>query len=529
MTQWARAPEDRQQMVLFSRRLDDALSPVHPVRLLDDILGRIDWSPWESRYHVRVGQPAIHPRVLAGVLLYGILRRIRSSRGLEEALGVRLDFRWLAEGRTIDHTTLSEFRRTRGSELKNLFVQLGLLAQQAGWLSLQELAFDGTRIRANNRRTGTRTPEELQQLKLELSAKFSELEARAAAEDAREEETFGTGSAHQLPAEMADVQRRREQVEAALAELQRVEAAGETLPKRLPLTDPQSRLTPNKEGGFAPNYTPLATVDMASGMIVSSSVIAMTNEDQHLVAAVEDVQQAFHLEQPPAAVLADGLMASGANLAALEEKGVALYSPVPLPAEVNPALRDDPSQPVPPEQWNQLPEKTVKCKGRQYQQLDKEAFVYDAGQDCYWCPQGQRLEYRNTTKEARVTGPAAERLRYLANPAACAVCPLRKRCLTPGTQRREVSHDQFEAHRKRHVQRMATPAAKSRYARRSQVCERPFAVIKQHYGVRQFLLRGLAMVGIEWDWLTTAFNLSRLMSLLRGRAGPPAALSPQPS
>ena len=30
--------------------------------------------------------PPIHPRVLAGVLLYGLLRRIRSSRALEEAL-----------------------------------------------------------------------------------------------------------------------------------------------------------------------------------------------------------------------------------------------------------------------------------------------------------------------------------------------------------------------------------------------------------------------------------------------------------
>lgn len=504
MTQWASAPEDRQQMVLFSRRLDDAVSAVHPVRLLDEILDRIDWSPWEARYHVRAGQPAIHPRVLAGVLLYGILRRIRTSRGLEESLQVRLDFRWLAEGRTIDHTTLSEFRRTRGSELKNLFVQVGLLAQQGGWLSLQELAFDGTRMRANNRRTGTRTPDELRKLQAELAAKYAELEAKTAEEDAREEETFGSGSAHQLPAELADVQRRREQVDAALVELKRVEEAGETLPKRLPLTDPQSRLTPNKDGGFAPNYTPLATVDMASGMIVSSSVIAMTNEDQHLVATLEDVQQAFQLEHPPQAVLADGLMASGANLAALEERGVALYSPVPLPAQDNPALRDDPSQPVPPEQWDRLPEKTVKCKGREHQQLTKESFVYDEGKDCCWCPQGQRLIYRNTTQETRVTGPDAQRLRYLADPAVCAACPLRARCLTPGTQRREVSHDQFEAERQRHVQRMATPEAQTRYARRSQVCERPFAVIKQQYGARRFLLRGLAQVGIEWNWLTTA-------------------------
>jgi hypothetical protein len=36
-----------------------------------EILARLDWSAWEARDHGRLGQPAIHPRVLAAVLLYG--------------------------------------------------------------------------------------------------------------------------------------------------------------------------------------------------------------------------------------------------------------------------------------------------------------------------------------------------------------------------------------------------------------------------------------------------------------------------
>ncbi len=63
---------------------------------------------------------------MASVLLYGLITRIRSSRALENALEVRLDFRWLAEGRSIDHTTLSEFRRKFGPELKELFKSLGV-------------------------------------------------------------------------------------------------------------------------------------------------------------------------------------------------------------------------------------------------------------------------------------------------------------------------------------------------------------------------------------------------------------------
>jgi hypothetical protein len=50
--------------------------------------------------------------------------------------------------------------------------------------------------------------------------------------------------------------------------------------------------------------------------------------------------------------------------------------------------------------------------------------------------------------------------------------------------------------------------------------ERPFAVIKHQFGARRFLLRGLAQVRTEWRWPATAFNLTRLISLIRSRAGP---------
>ena len=90
---WAKAPEVRDQMVLFPQRLDDAIPLDHNVRLMDDILSRLDWTKWEATYDLRRGQPPIPPRVIASVILYGNLTRIRSSRKLEEALQVRLALR----------------------------------------------------------------------------------------------------------------------------------------------------------------------------------------------------------------------------------------------------------------------------------------------------------------------------------------------------------------------------------------------------------------------------------------------------
>lgn len=520
MTRWAEAPEQREQIVLFAERLENAVPAEHSVRLLEEILGRLDWSVWEEKYHVRLGQPAIHPRVLASVLLYGLLTRIRSSRALEEALFVRLDFRWLAEGRSIDHSTLSEFRRKNTQELKELFIQVVRVARSLGLVSFERLGFDGTRIRANNRRSGTRTPEELRQERDELTAKFEDWTRQAEAEDARDEELFESRGTHELPAEMRDGQRRREQIDALLANLEQANQEGRAVPKRVPVTDLEARVMPNKDGGHAPNYTPLATVDIASGLIVRADVLNVVNEDAHLVPAIEEVQQQFALTSAPE-VLTDGLNGTGANLAACEERGISLISPCPTPDPNNPALRVDPTKPVPEADWDRLPVHRV--KGQKQTQLDKSAFVYDAERNCYWCPLGQPLKFAATTSEASGSGRRI-RSRYKADVQACVACPLRARCLQGKASARQVNHEQYEVHRQRHAQKMATPEAQATYALRRHPGERPFAMIKQHFGLRRFLLRGLHQVQDEWRWAATAFNLHRLMSLLQCRAGPPPNL-----
>lgn len=524
MAYWARPPESREQGVLFPTRLDEVVPAGHPVRRLDEILARLDWSAWNAEYDLTRGQPPIPPRTLAGVLLYGLMLRLRSSRALEDALRFRLDFRWLAEGRSIDHATLSEFRRRHPEALRNLFVQIGLVARELGFLALERLAFDGTRLRANSRRSGTRTPAELRQWREELAARFADLSARLAqADDGDEKEERLPANDAALPQELANVARRLATIDAALAELQRVEEAGETVPRRLPLTDPQSRITPNKDGGFAPNYTPLATVDAGSGLIVGCDVIAMTNEDRSLLPQLEEVQRDFGLERPVPEVLADGMMGSGANLHALEERNITLYAPSQwADPTTNPARRDDLSRPVPAEQVDALPSRTTKTSSGATTTFAKDAFVHDADRDCYWCPQGETLPLAITSRERSAVGNQ-ERRRYRSAPEACAACPLRTRCLKPNATRREISRFEHDHYQEALAERMATAEAQAKYARRRHVAERPFAHIKQQFGARQFLLRGLDAVRQEWRWLASAFNLSRLMSLLAessSRAGP---------
>jgi hypothetical protein len=49
-------------------------------------------------------------------------------------------------------------------------------------------------------------------------------------------------------------------------------------PAQVPTTDPDSKVMSNKEGGYAPNYTPVVTTDGQCGFIVHSDVLNKVNE-----------------------------------------------------------------------------------------------------------------------------------------------------------------------------------------------------------------------------------------------------------
>jgi hypothetical protein len=61
--------------------------------------------------------------------------------------------------------------------------------------------------------------------------------------------------------------------------------------------------------------------------------------------------------------------------------------------------------------------------------------------------------------------------------------------------------------------RLKTPPGKKLYALRKQLVEPLFGIIKSVLGFRQFSLRGLACVRGEWNLVTTAWNMKRMLNL----------------
>jgi transposase len=511
MEYWAKAPLQRNQTLLFYPTLDDSISEDHPVRLLDEILRGQDWSAWEAEYDGTRGQPPIPPWIMAGVILYGLMRGIRSSRMLEYLCGHNFDYIWLVEGRTIDYSTICKFRTRFDKPLKDLFRQVVKLAMGMGLVKLVEVAFDGTRVKANASRFQTWTAERLEAALKELETLFAQAMAETERTDAGQ--AAGNGSEeNSLPPELATPKARQAKLKELLAEIQAADEARRKAgtdpqknPAQLPKADTESKVMPNKEGGYAPNYTPLAATDTTQDFIVDCDVVADPREDGETLATVDRIEENFG--QKPERFLADTAHGTGENLAGMEQRQVEFYSPVEssLPAEGNPAKRDDPRQPVAGADWAKLPRNDKK-------RLAKSCFVYDAEKDLYYCPMGRELHYEETKKDLR-NGVTAEMRIYRCK--SCEGCALADVCRDPKAKRgRSICRDQYEPLRERMHQRMKSPEGKATYARRMHGAETPFGHIKSVMGVRQFLLRGLEKVRIEWCWVCTAYNLKKLLAAI---------------
>src|SRR3989475_13282288 len=122
---------DYDQALDLTVRLGDCLPPEHLARFVVDSVALLDLAALYARYGPRGGEPSA-PEVLLGLLLYGYATGVFSSRKIERATYAAVPFRFIAGNLHPDHDTLATFRRTFLPELKNLFVQVLLLAKAGG-------------------------------------------------------------------------------------------------------------------------------------------------------------------------------------------------------------------------------------------------------------------------------------------------------------------------------------------------------------------------------------------------------------
>lgn len=334
--------------------LREALPPDHLARFVVDLVAELDFSPFYARYRACGGRPYA-PEMLFGLLLYGYCTGVFSSRKIERATVESLPFRYLAGAWQPDHDTIANFRRSFLAEIKELFVEVLLLAQEFGVLKLGNISLDGSKVHADASKSQAVSYQRLLALEVVLKREVEELFRLAAAADGAvlpeglnvaDEIKFRQARLARLAkARIALAERAAERYQSELAGYEeqlkererKAQASGRKPGGRPPqppapgardkdqynFTDPESRVMKNSTNdGFDQHYNTQVAVDQASLLIVAHAVSQAANDKQQAVPTVEAIDE--RVGQPAAAALDNGYF-SEKNIAALEARQISPY------------------------------------------------------------------------------------------------------------------------------------------------------------------------------------------------------------
>jgi len=317
-------------------RLGDGLPPEHLARFVVDSVALLDLSALYARYGSRGGEPYA-PEGLLALILYGYATGVFSSRKIERATYEAIPFRYIAGNRHPDHDTIAAFRRTFLPDLKDLFVQVLLLAQEAGVLTLGTLSLDGTKIHADASKSKAVSYKRLQEIEAQLRAEVEELFALAERMDERErpdglvvrdeiarrEERLAQLAA--AKAVLEERAREREALERAAYDekvaqrTERERATGRRPRGQAPTpptpgprakdqyncTDPDSRIMKNPtDQGFDQDYNAQVAVEQQSLLIVGASLSNHPNDTHEAEPTLEAIPP--EVGTPDAAALDHG-------------------------------------------------------------------------------------------------------------------------------------------------------------------------------------------------------------------------------
>jgi transposase len=141
-------PYDQNQKLLLPHDLRDFLPPEHEVHMINDIIERFDLSCFYEAIP-EVGNPSYHPRLMIKILFYGVVQGITSSRVVARKCCLDVAYMYLAAMQKPDFRTISKFRIRHLLRILSLFAQIVTICQDMGLVSMDHIAIDGTRLKAN--------------------------------------------------------------------------------------------------------------------------------------------------------------------------------------------------------------------------------------------------------------------------------------------------------------------------------------------------------------------------------------------
>lgn len=457
---------DRKQKTLFPQSIDEYIPQEAPVRAYDVFVDALDFEQLciEVEPH-KVGCPQYDPKIMLKLLVYGYSYGLRSSRKLERETHYNLSFIWLTGGLKPDHKTIAEFRRKNKASLAKVLKQCARLCIDLGLIEGNTLFVDGSKVRANasitNSWTKQRCIKRLEKIDNRIAEILSECEAMDQAE-------CDNSSMVRMEKELTN----NETLKAKVVDiLNKLNAEGK---ESINTIDSDCAKFHSRQGSHA-GYNAQNVVDGKHGLIVSSDVVSENNDMNQFAEQIDNANETLGRKCKTAC--ADSGYSDVDELEKIDEQDIKVVVP-----------------------------STRQVSTKKPGEFDVSNFKYDRSQDCFICPAGKVLKYRNTEEKKR-------RKVYRVKRSVCQQCQHFGVCTTSKIGRK-VTRLLKEDLRQKLERQYQQPDSQEIYKLRQQKAELPFGHMKYNLHVSGFLLRGLDGVKAEMSMLSSCFNIARMISII---------------
>jgi hypothetical protein len=244
-------------------------------------------------------------------------------------------------------------------------------------------------------------------------------------------------------------------------------------------TDPEAAVGRDKHGVFRPLYNTQLVADLDSDLILGYGAFAQQNDNGLLPVMLQRSEQL--LGHKLKLTLVDAGYTGGQELSAAEKARVEVLGP--NAGQSQQASRKPPKQ------------------------IPKGEFRYDAEQDAYVCPAGQRLVPCGQSQQKRSSVELVVLTEYRPASGECQRCPRQQECCPKSKQGRSISRSEHEGAVERLRARMAEVQNKQLYKRRAATVERLFGDGKECRGLGRVAGRGLERARIQLGLTVLQHNL----------------------
>ena len=459
----------RGQSTLLPECLDEWIDENNPVRAVDAFVDALDLGKlgFEGVVPEVTGRPSYHPSALLKLYIYGYLNRVQSSRRLQRETGRNLEVIWLLGRLVPDDKTIADFRKDNGSAIRKVCAQFVALCRDMGLLTKASVAIDGSKFKAVNNRDRNFTRAKVERRRAQLEESVARYLSQLDTADLQE-------PSEALAAKTAHLKEKLAKLESEMQRLAAMEKQMLASPdQQISLTDPDSRsMATSGRGSGVVGYNVQVAVETEHHLIVTHEVTNSGSDRAQLANMGRQAREALGVDKLEA--VADRGYYNSTEIKACDDAGVAVTLPKPMTSG-------------------------AKSDGR----FGKQDFVYNAAEDVYRCPAGEKLAYRMTTEQ-----DGKMMRRYWTN--ACPNCLLKSKCTT-GNERR-IPRWEHE-HVLEAAQKRLDENPQAMRARRETV-EHPFGTLKMRMGATHFLMKRLPKVATEMALHVLAYNLTRVMNIV---------------